>query len=140
MNSEGTDDSLQGKNVPSTDKPEAKSVFVKKPQRLFGELPLPAIEMAPRVLRYQSRRDFLVFGAGALAALAGVEFLLPQDTLSRLGGNMDYPGKEWFLNMALRIDNDVAEALYSGTRRVPTYGHRTGYCTDNHEAKYKLMS
>jgi len=29
--------------------------------------------------------------------------------------------KEWFLNRALRIDDDVAEALYSGNRRVPTY-------------------
>jgi hypothetical protein len=34
---------------------------------------------------------------------------------------MDSPGKEWFLNKALRIDDDVAETLYSGTRRVPTY-------------------
>jgi DMSO/TMAO reductase YedYZ molybdopterin-dependent catalytic subunit len=101
----------------------AKSVSVKKPQSFFGERPLPAIEMAPRVLRYQSRRDFLVFGAGALAALAGGGFFLPQDTLSRLGvrRNMDSPGKEWFLNRALRIDDDVAEALYSVNRRVPTY-------------------
>jgi len=30
-------------------------------------------------------------------------------------------GKEWLLNKALRIDDDVAEALYSGNRRVPTY-------------------
>jgi hypothetical protein len=76
-----------------------KSVPVKKPQSFFGERPLPAIEMAPRVLRYQSRRDFLVFGAGALAALAGGGFLLPKDTLSRLGvrRNMDSSGKEWFL-------------------------------------------
>src|SRR6266436_6382720 len=49
----------------------SKSVSVKEPQSFFGERPLTAIEMAPRVLRYQSRRDFLVFGAGALAALAG---------------------------------------------------------------------
>jgi DMSO/TMAO reductase YedYZ molybdopterin-dependent catalytic subunit len=100
-----------------------KPVSVKKPQSFFGERPLPAIEMAPRVLRYQSRRDFLVFGAGALAALAGTGFLLPQETLSRMGmpRSMDSPGKEWFLNKALRIDDDVAEALYSGTRRVPTY-------------------
>ena len=98
-------------------------ISVKKPQSFFGERSLPAIEMAPRVLRYQSRRDFLVFGAGALAVLAGGGFLLPQDTLSRLGvrRNMDSPGKEWFLNKALRIDDDVAEALYSVDRRVPTY-------------------
>ncbi len=103
--------------------PVVKSVSVKKPQSFFGERPLTAIEMAPRVLRYQSRRDFLVFGAGALAALAGAGFVLPQQTLSRMGmpRNMDSPGKERFLNKALRIDDDVAEALYSGTRRVPTY-------------------
>src|SRR6266481_2972025 len=119
--------SLSVDHEPRTDQAASsvavKSVFVKKPQSFFGERPLTAIEMAPRVLRYQSRRDFLVFGAGAVAALAGAGFLLPQDTLSRMGmsRNMDSPGKEWFLNKALRIDDDVAEALYSGTRRVPTY-------------------
>jgi len=112
---------------PQTDHPAAsvapKSVSVKKPQNFFAERILPAIEMAPRVLRYQSRRDFLVFGAGALAALAGAGFLLPKETLSRIGihRNMDSPAKEWFLNRALRIDDDVAEALYSANRRVPTY-------------------
>jgi DMSO/TMAO reductase YedYZ molybdopterin-dependent catalytic subunit len=100
-----------------------KSVSVKKPQSFFGERPLPAIEMAPRVLRYRSRRDFLVFGAGAVAALAGGAFLLPQNTLSRMGvrRNLDAPAKEWFLNIALRVDDDVAEAPYSVNRRVPTY-------------------
>jgi DMSO/TMAO reductase YedYZ molybdopterin-dependent catalytic subunit len=34
---------------------------------------------------------------------------------------MDSPGKEWFLNKALRIDDDIAEALYSANRSVPTY-------------------
>jgi hypothetical protein len=124
MNNEEKGDSLQGHDIPSTGvEPEVKSVSVKKPQSFFGERPLPAIEMAPRVLRYQSRRDFLVFGAGALAAVAVTGFLLPQDTLSRLGvrRNMDSPGKEWLLNKALRIDDDVAETLYTVNRRVPTY-------------------
>jgi DMSO/TMAO reductase YedYZ molybdopterin-dependent catalytic subunit len=100
-----------------------KPVYVKKPQAFFGERPLPAIEMDPRVLRYRTRRDFLLFGAGAVAALAGAGFLLPQNTLNRMGvhPNIDTPAKEWFLNKALRIDDDVAEALYSGNRRVPTY-------------------
>jgi DMSO/TMAO reductase YedYZ molybdopterin-dependent catalytic subunit len=103
--------------------PEVKSGSVKQSQRFFGENPLSAIEIAPRVLRYQSRRDFLVLGAGALAVLAGAGFLLPQTTLNRIGvrRNLDSPAKEWFLNKALRIDDDVAEALYSTTRRVPTY-------------------
>ena len=124
MNSKGKGDSLHGKDIPSTGvEPDVKSVSVKKPKRFFGERPLPAIEIAPGVLRYQSRRDFLVFGAGALAALAGAGFLLPQDTLNRMGmrRNMDSPGKEWFLNKALRIDDDIAEALYSANRSVPTY-------------------
>jgi DMSO/TMAO reductase YedYZ molybdopterin-dependent catalytic subunit len=96
---------------------------MKKTQGFFEERSLPAIEMTPGRLRYLTRRDVLLFGAGAVAALAGGGFLLPQDTLSRLGvrRNMDSPGKEWFLNKALRIDDDVAEALYSGNRRVPTY-------------------
>jgi DMSO/TMAO reductase YedYZ molybdopterin-dependent catalytic subunit len=124
MNRKKKDDSLRGKNTPSTRvELEVKSVSVKKPRSFFGERPLPAIEMAPRVRRYQSRRDFLVFGAGALAAIAGAGFLLPQDTLSRVGirRNMGSTAKEWFLNRVLRIDDDVAEALYSGTRKVPTY-------------------
>jgi len=124
MNNEKKGDSLQGKDKLSTGvEPEVKSGSVKKPQGFFVERPLPATEIAPGVLRYQSRRDFLLFGAGALAALAGGGFLLPQDTLSRMGmhRNMDSPGKEWLLNRALRIDDDVAEALYSVNRTVPTY-------------------
>src|SRR5712664_3006963 len=100
-----------------------ESVSVEKRQGLFEERPLPVIEIAPRVLRYRTRRDFLLFGAGAMAALAGGGLLLPQDTLRRMGvrRTVDSHAKEWFLNRALRIDDDVAEALYSGNRRVPTY-------------------
>jgi DMSO/TMAO reductase YedYZ molybdopterin-dependent catalytic subunit len=119
--------SLSVDHEPRTDEAASsvavKSVSMKKPQSFFGERPLPAIEMAPRVLSSQSRRDFLVFGAGAVAALAGGGFLLPQSTLTRLGvrRNMNSRAKEWFLNKALRIDDDVAQALYSVNRRVPTY-------------------
>ena len=100
-----------------------ESVSVEKLQGLFEERPLPVDEIAPQVLRYRSRRDFLLFGAGAMAALAGGGFLLPQETLRRMGvrRTVDSHAKEWFLNRALRIDDDVAEALYSGNRRVPTY-------------------
>ena len=100
-----------------------KSVFAKKPHSFFAEQPLPTIEMAPRVLRYRTRRDLLLFGAGAVAAVAGAGLLLPQTTLSRMGvrRDMNSRGKEWLLNKALRIDDDVAEALYSRNRMVPTY-------------------
>ena len=101
----------------------AEPVFVQKHQSFFGEQPLLVSEMGPRVLRYRTRRDLLVFGAGAVAALAGAGALLPQATLSRMGvrRHINPRGKEWLLNKALRTDDDVAEALYSGNRRVPTY-------------------
>jgi DMSO/TMAO reductase YedYZ molybdopterin-dependent catalytic subunit len=113
-------ESRTNETVPSV---AVESVSVEKRQGLFEERPLPVIEIAPRVLRYRTRRDFLLFGAGAIATLAGSGFLLPQDTLRRMGvrRTVNSPAKEWFLNRALRIDDDVAEALYSGNRRVPTY-------------------
>jgi DMSO/TMAO reductase YedYZ molybdopterin-dependent catalytic subunit len=95
-----------------------------KAKGFFQEQPPQIIEVAPNVLRYWTRRDVLLFGAGAIAALAGGGSLLPQATLERLGvihGNKTWPKKEWFLNRALRIDDDVAEALYSKNRLVPNY-------------------
>jgi DMSO/TMAO reductase YedYZ molybdopterin-dependent catalytic subunit len=95
-----------------------------KARGFFGERPLQQFEVDPQVLRRCTRRDVLLFGAGAAAALTGAGSLLPQDTLTRLGlrRNMNSAGKEeWLLNGALRIDDDVAEALYSPHRTVPTY-------------------
>src|SRR5579863_8971599 len=99
------------------------STPIEKARNFIGERPLSTMGMASRVWRYRTRRDFLFFGAGALAATAGAGFLLPQPTLSRLGmrRDMNSRGKEWLLNKALRIDDDVAEALYSPNRMVPTY-------------------
>jgi DMSO/TMAO reductase YedYZ molybdopterin-dependent catalytic subunit len=100
-----------------------KPVFVRKHESFFEERPLPVIEVAPRVLRYRTRREVLAVGIGAVVAAAGAGFLLPQNTLSRLGvrRDMNSPAKEWLLNRFLRIDDDVAEALYSRNRMVPTY-------------------
>jgi len=94
-----------------------------KARGFFGERPLPKFEVDPQVLGRRTRRDVLLFGAGAVAALAGAGSLLPQDTLTRLGvrRSMNSIGKEWLLNRALRLDDDVAEALYSPYRTVPTY-------------------
>lgn len=82
-----------------------------------------------------SRRDFLLFGAGAVAAAAGFWFLMPDSTRqlhltprtrdwldsleARLGATR--VGRERFLNRALTLDDDVAEALYSPDRSVRTY-------------------
>jgi len=85
--------------------------------------------------RARSRRDFLLFGAGAAALGAGFWWLLPEaarsrwipsranhalDTLAaRVGATPDR--REKFLDRALTFDDDVAEALYSPNRTVRTY-------------------
>jgi DMSO/TMAO reductase YedYZ molybdopterin-dependent catalytic subunit len=59
-----------------------------------------------------------------VATLAGAGSLLPQATLGRLGlgsPSQDRTKREWLLNRALRLDDDIAEALYSTGRMVPTY-------------------
>jgi DMSO/TMAO reductase YedYZ molybdopterin-dependent catalytic subunit len=58
-----------------------------------------------------------------MAAAASARFFLPPATFNRLGGrgDMSMPGKEWLLNKAIRVDDDVAETLYSANRVVPTY-------------------
>ena len=101
----------------------AKPVFMKKRQSFFEEHPLPLVEMAARAMRYRTRREVLAFGIGAAAVATGATYLLPQNTLGRMGvrRDMNTRGKEWLLNKALRIDDDVAEALYSRNRMVPTY-------------------
>jgi DMSO/TMAO reductase YedYZ molybdopterin-dependent catalytic subunit len=112
-----------------TREPEETSSADKRPQRrlkaqrFFKEQGPKIIEAAPRDLRRLTRRDLLLFGAGSVGALAGIGYLLPQDTLGRLGvhADLDSPKKERFLNGALRFDDDVAEALYSPNRIVPTY-------------------
>jgi DMSO/TMAO reductase YedYZ molybdopterin-dependent catalytic subunit len=107
----------------NNEKQRDPSTPTEKVRNFIGERHLPTMGMASRVWRYRTRRDFLLFGAGALAATAGAEFLLPQPTLSRLGIRRDMNSrvKERLLNKALRIDDDVAEALYSRNRMVPTY-------------------
>ena len=95
-----------------------------KLEGFFQERPPQVMEVAPQLLRRWSRRDVLLFGMGAIAAAVGGGSLLPQTTLERLGiihKKEHWPKKEWLLNRALRIDDDVAEALYSRNRLVPTY-------------------
>src|SRR6201998_700626 len=90
----------------------------------FQERPPHLMEVAPDVLRRWTRRDLVLFGMGAIAAVASGGALLPQTTLRRMGiihGNKSWPRKEWLLNRALRFDDDVAETFYSENRLVPTY-------------------
>jgi DMSO/TMAO reductase YedYZ molybdopterin-dependent catalytic subunit len=72
----------------------------------FQELPAEIIEVAPETCRRRTRRDLLIAGAGALGVL----------TVGR-----SWRHKNWFTEKALRFDDNVAEALYSLNRLVPTY-------------------
>ena len=88
-----------------------------------------------RDLKRQTRRDFLLFGAGTAAAAAAFWWVLPDTTqdhiltterrewLDSLGARAGFgpKAKEKFLNRTLTFDDDVAEALYSRSRRVRTY-------------------
>ncbi len=119
MNLEDEHSAPEPDNTSSTE-----SVPPRKPAGFFQEQPPKVMEVAPQLLRHWTRRDLLLFGMGAIAAVAGGGALLPQTTLNRLGiihENKNWPKKEWLLNRALRIDDDVAEALYSKNRLVPTY-------------------
>jgi DMSO/TMAO reductase YedYZ molybdopterin-dependent catalytic subunit len=119
MNLEDEQSALNVDNTSSTE-----SVSPQRPASFFQERPPEVIEVAPQVLRNRTRRDVLLFGAGAIAAVAGGGSLLPRTTLERLGvaqENKNRPEREWLLNRALHIDDDVAEALYSRNRLVPTY-------------------
>ena len=82
-----------------------RSALLKKFQGAFSERPIEPIEVEPSTLRRWTRRDVLLFGAGALATLA-------------VGGSQ-LPRK--LLNKALRLDDDVSTVLYSQHHLVPTY-------------------
>jgi DMSO/TMAO reductase YedYZ molybdopterin-dependent catalytic subunit len=119
MNLEDEHPAPRADNTSSTD-----PVSPRQPASFFQERPAEVMEVAPQPLRRWTRRDLLLFGAGAIAAVAAGSALLPQTTLERLGiihENKNWPKKEWLLNRALRIDDDIAEALYSRNRLVPTY-------------------
>lgn len=108
--------------------PEAQAAALpleeeKTPGRL-AETPPPRLILPNRKIKAQTRRDFLIYGAGMAAAAAGFLWVLPDDTRTRLGFKPPAapdPAKQAFLNRALTFDDDVAAALYSPDRRVPTY-------------------
>lgn len=118
--------------------PAAESAPAPRPAPRPGPLaerPEAAIEVPASRLAAQSRRDFLLFGAGLLATAIGAWWLLPDrrkarllpgparerlDTLAARVG-LTRERRERTLNRALTFDDDVAEALYSRNRRVRTY-------------------
>ena len=101
-----------------------RSALLKKFQGAFGERPIEPIEVEPSILRRWTRRDLLLFGAGALATLAVGGSQLPREMLQWLGlvqGGTTGPENKWLLNKALRLDDEVSTVLYSQDHLVPTY-------------------
>ena len=126
--------------TPPDDAPErpAEKHVAPAPRGFWGaiaEKPEEPIDVPQSALAAQSRRAFLVFGAGTLAAVAGAWWLLPDRTKARLAPGpwrdrldtlaarvgLSRDSREKTLNSALTFDDDVAEALYSKNRRVRTY-------------------
>src|SRR5258708_18268986 len=99
---------------------------------------LPERYVDEKKLGRQWGRDFILFGTGAFAALAGLWWIAPLgskkkifgertadalDTLAaRLGATRERSQR--FQNRALTFDDDIAEALYSPNRTVRTYSKR----------------
>ena len=90
------------------------------------------IEVPSRTLTAQTRRDFLLFTAGTIAAGLGAWWLLPSAVRRRLPGSdaldslaarggLTSGRRKALLDRTLTFDDDVAEALYSKDRTVRTY-------------------
>ena len=84
---------------------------------------LEPVRVPVSALKNQSRRDFLLYGAGMAAAAFGFVWLLPDNTRARLGLKPVAAAgrKARLLDRTLSFDDDVAEALFSPDRAVPTY-------------------
>ncbi len=99
-----------------------------------AERPEATVQVPRGKLQARSRRDFLLMGAGALAAAATGWWVLPERTkrtwLPRAHHQLDTLAarvgltrmqREATLNRVLTFDDDVAEALFSRGRGVRTY-------------------
>jgi DMSO/TMAO reductase YedYZ molybdopterin-dependent catalytic subunit len=110
------------------------SAALRRAGEAAAERPEVADEAPRGALAAQSRRDFLLLGAGALATAATGWWLLPDgtkqawqpalhDPLDTLAARVGLTAaqREASLNRVLSFDDDVAEALYSTNRQVRTY-------------------
>ena len=97
------------------------SALLKKLQGAFRERPAEPIEVEASMLRRWTRRNLLIYSAGALATLAVGGSQLPREFFERLGLGPVGPEDKWLLNKAQRLDDDVATALYSQHHLAPTY-------------------
>ncbi len=91
---------------------------------LMSEKPdMETVRVPVGKLKSQSRRDFLIYGVGVAAGVFSFAWLLPDETRARLGLKpiAATTRKAKLLDKTLSFDDDVAEALFSPNRAVPTY-------------------
>jgi DMSO/TMAO reductase YedYZ molybdopterin-dependent catalytic subunit len=83
----------------------------------------PEILLVPRQkIRSESRRDFLIYGAGVAASAAGFWWLAPEEVKEGLGfSSKATASKNAFLKTVLSFDDQVAQNIYSKNISVPTY-------------------
>jgi DMSO/TMAO reductase YedYZ molybdopterin-dependent catalytic subunit len=115
---------MSSKQIGAKAKSTRRSALLKMFQGAWSERPTEPIEVESSILRRWTRRDMLLFGAGALATLAVGGSQLPHNVLQQLGlaqGGTTGPENKWLLNKALRLDDDVSTLLYSQHQLVPTY-------------------
>ena len=81
------------------------------------------IELVPRAkLIANSRRDFLIYGAGVSLSAAGLWWLLPGEMKQKLGfKTQNDSSKEDFLKKILSFDDEIAAGLFSSAKTVPVY-------------------
>jgi DMSO/TMAO reductase YedYZ molybdopterin-dependent catalytic subunit len=101
-------------------KPSETAAARKEATKFLAERRPETIEVATATLRRSTRRDLLVLGVGTFVGIALGVSQLPRPTRQLLGLSR-LPDNPWLLEKALRFDDDVAEALYSPNRLVPTY-------------------
>jgi DMSO/TMAO reductase YedYZ molybdopterin-dependent catalytic subunit len=107
----------------SSAKAEPKRLSFAQRLRNLAEQHPKSFVISERDLRGRTRRDFVIYGLGTVAAAAAAGFLLPSDTLRRFGFQSigSSPLKENFFNKVLAFDDEVAKYMYSPGRLLPTY-------------------
>jgi hypothetical protein len=109
--------------IPPTDAQEPRKITRVSFAENLAPQEMEPVTVAPHALKGQSRRDFLLYGAGAALTAYGFWWLLPDDTKQRLGDKhvQFNTRKEAVLDKALNLDDNISSFLYDPNRLVPTY-------------------
>ena len=122
-------------SLPGDQTPAPIPINRKRLRELLQETEPTPVELSLTKFRWMTRRDILVYGLSAVAALSAFYWLLPDDTRARIAGmsgsskldtlamrvGLSGDRKTKLLGNVLTFDDDVAAALYSKDRSVPVF-------------------